>query len=151
MLVKLLVFVIICFFAVASGSVRYRLQKEKPIMRPVFSQPRFAETWCSGKSNRNVLAQLAGARNLLWVVLTKDYLHVSPHFPFSLMFLPEAFGWDHRVPGKTIMEVSETSSDSTGRSVIVQYRHATGDKELLELRVSDVAALLQSLAEIRAQ
>jgi len=150
-LFKLLVVVIICSFALAAGSVLYRIQKAKPIMRPDFPEPRFAESWCSGRSDRNVLARLVGAKNFLWVVVTKDYLHVSPHFPFSLMFLPEAFGWDHRVPGKTIMGVGKTASESSGRAVIVQYRHATRDVELLELRVSDVEELLNALAEIRGQ
>jgi hypothetical protein len=134
---------------IVTSSVLYRLQKTKPIMKSDFPEPRFTETWCSGWSDRNVLARLAVAKNILWVVVTKDELHVSPHFPFSLMFLPEAFGLDHRVPGKTIMDVRETSSASLGRSVLVKYRHATGDEEYLELRVNDVPTLTKALTEIR--
>jgi hypothetical protein len=110
--------------------VLYRLQKTKPIMRADFPQPRFSGLWCSGRSDRNALARVVFAKNILWVIITKNELHVSPHFPFSLMFLPEAFGLDHRVPGKNIIDVRETSSSLLGRRVVVKYRHATAKNTL---------------------
>jgi hypothetical protein len=149
MLSRVFGFVMVAFLALATGSVLYRLQKTKPIMKPDFPDPRFSEAWCSGRSDRNVLARLFVAKNFLWVVVTKDYLQVSPHFPFSLLFLPEAFGLDHRIPGKTILDVRETSSAVLGPSVLIQYRHATGDEEYLELRVHNATALTQALAKIR--
>jgi hypothetical protein len=135
----------------ATSSVLYRLYKAKPLWKPVFPDSRFAETWRSGQSDRNVLGRLAEAKNFLWITATKDHLHVSPHLPFNLMFLPEAFGWDHRILGKTIIDVRETSRGPHGRSVFIRYRHATGDEEWLELKVGDVLALMKSLADIRAQ
>lgn len=120
-------------------------------MKPDFPEPRFTETWRSGRSDRSALARVAEAKQFLWVVVTKNHLHVSPHFPFSLMFLPEAFGWDHRVPGKTIMDVHEASFALGGRGVLIQYRHATGDEDLLELRVKDIPAFMNALAEIRGR
>jgi hypothetical protein len=146
MLFKLTVIVLIATLALVTGSVMYRLQKMKPIMRTDFPETRFLETWCSGRSNRNLLARLAGAKKFLWVAVTKDHLHVSPHFPFSLMLLPEAFGLDHRVPGKSIIDVRDTSA---GHAVLIQYRHATGDHEILELTVKNVPALMKALAGIR--
>jgi hypothetical protein len=148
---RVLVYMIAAFLVLAASSVSYRLQKTKPIMKPDFPQPRFSEAWCSGWSDRNVLARLFVAKNFLWVVVTKDDLHVSPHFPFSLMFLPEAFGLDHRIPGKSIMDVRETSSAWLGGSVLIRYRHATGDEEHLELSVNDIPALTRELAKIRGQ
>jgi hypothetical protein len=74
---------------------------------------------------------------------------VSLHFPFNLIFLPEAFGWDHRVPGKTIMNVRESASRVRG--ILIRYRHATGKEELLELQVSNVPALMKALADIRTR
>jgi len=147
----LLTIAIILSLALATGSILYRLHNTKPLLKPNFPDSRFAETWCSGRSDRNFLARLVGARKFLWVFVTKDHLHVSPHFPFNLMFLSEAFGWDHRVPGETIIESRETSYASGKRGVLVRYRHATGDQERLELQVSDVSALMRTLAEIRAQ
>lgn len=146
LLFKLTVIILIGILALATGSVVYRLQKTKPIMKTDFPETRFIETWCSGRSNRNILARLAGAKKFLWVVVTKDYLHVSPHFPFSLMFLPEAFGLDHQVPGKSIIDVRHTSVE---HAVLIRYRHATGDHEILELTVKNVPALVKALAAIR--
>ena len=142
---------IILLLTLAVSSVLYRLSKAKPLLKPDFLDSRFNTTWCSGRSDRNILARLTGAKNLLWIIVTGDHVHVSPHFPFNLMFLPEAFGWDHRIPGKTIMDVHETSYDSNQRGVLIQYRHATGDEERLELQVSDIPALMKALADIRRQ
>jgi hypothetical protein len=125
MLFKIIVTATIACILIAVASVVYRLQKTKPIMMIDAPEFRFSETWCSGRSDRNMLARLAVAKNILWVVVTKNELQVSPHFPFSVMFFPEVFGLDHRVPGKTITDVRETSSRSLGRGVLVKYRHAT--------------------------
>lgn len=125
---------IILLLTLAVSSVVYRLSKAKPLLKPDFLDSRFNTTWCSGRSDRNILARLTGAKNLLWIIVTRDHLHVSPHFPFNLMFLPEVFGWDHRIPGKTIMDVHETSHDSNQRGVLIQYRHATGDESDLNCR-----------------
>ena len=133
---------------IATASIVYRLQKSKPIMKSEFSEPRFSEKWCSGRSDRNALARLAVAKNILWVTVTNKELHVSPHFPFSLMFLPEAFGLDHRIPGRTILDV-QVSSTLLGPSVLVKYRHATGDEENLELWLNDAPTLRSILSEIR--
>jgi hypothetical protein len=149
MLFKLILSATIAFIGITTGSVVYRLQKTKPIMMIDVPERRFSETWCSGRSDRNALARLATAKNILWVTVTNNELHVSPHFPFSLMFLPEAFGLDHRIPGRTIMDVREASSRSLGRGVLVKYRHATGDEENLELWVSDVSTFRRALSDIR--
>ncbi|HWP23699.1 MAG TPA: hypothetical protein VNM15_05885 [Candidatus Binatia bacterium] len=141
--------VAIAFVGILVGSVAYRLQKSKPIMKPEWPQARFSETWRSGRSDRNPIARLAFAKNFLWVSVARNELRVSPHFPFSLMFLPEALGLDHRIPGKSILDVGEAFSHLLGRTVVVKYRHATGDEETLELAVSDAAGLREALTEIR--
>lgn len=133
------------FFAVLGSSVAYRLRNAKPILRPTFSELRFSETWVSGRSDRSALARLLGASHFLWVVVAADTLHVSPHLPFNLMFLPEAFGWDHRVPARTISEVREVGGRVIGNSVLIRYRHKTGDEELLELNVLNASQLIRAL------
>lgn len=140
---------VITLIGILVGSVAYRLQKSKPMMMPEWPQSRFSETWRSGRSDRNPIARLAFAKNFLWVKVAKDELHVSPHFPFSLMFLPEAFGLDHRIPGKGILDIREAYSSVLGRTVVVKYRHATGDEENLELAVSDAAAFMKALTVLR--
>jgi hypothetical protein len=119
------------------GSILYRVHRGKPILRPELPQLRFVETWCSGRSNRSVLASLVGAQRFLWVAVTKDTLYVSPHVPFNLIFLAEAFGWDHRVPGSTILDARQSAQDSRESRVLIKYRHKTGDEEIFELSVRD--------------
>ena len=145
---KITMFAAVVLIGITVGSIIYRLQKSKPIMKSEFREPRFSETWCSGQSDRNVLARLGIAKNILWVVVTKDELHVSPHFPFSLMFFPEAFGLDHRVPGRAIMEVRNKSSTSPTDGILVKYRHATGVEENLELHANDASSLMRALSYI---
>jgi hypothetical protein len=114
MLFKMIAAATTACILIAAASVLYRLQKAKPIMMidgPVF---RFSETWCSGRSNRNALARLAFAKKFVWVAVTNSELHVSPHFPFSLMFLPGAFGLDHRVKGRQIIDVQQVYSRYSG-------------------------------------
>ena len=146
---RLVLIVLILFAGIAS--VLYRLQKTKPIMKAGFPQPRFSEVWCSGRSDRNTLARLLIAKNILWVMVTKDELHVSPHFPFSLMFFPEAFGLDHRVPGKNILHLREVSSTAGKSSVVVRYRHATGDEEHLQLWIDDLPTFMTAIAAIQEE
>jgi len=129
----------------------YRVYKGKPILQRNILAPRFFETWCSGRSDRNLLARFVPAHGVLWVAVTADTLHVSPHIPFNLMFLAEGFGWDHRVPGKTILDIHETHWSNHRRAVAIRYRHATGDEELLELGVSDVPGLIKVLTGIREE
>jgi len=135
--------------ALIAGSILYRIHKGKPILRPQFATLRFSEAWCSARSDRSLLARLVSANHILWVAVTKDTLHVSPHIPFNLMFFAEGFGWDHRVPGRTILDIRETRTNSFGGSVAIRYRHQTGDEELLELSVADRPGLLKALHEIQ--
>jgi hypothetical protein len=132
-----------------AGSTFYRIHNGKPILRPQFSELRFSETWRSGRSDRSLLARLVSANHILWVAVTKDTLHVSPHIPFNLAFFAEGFGWDHRVPGRTILEIRETEKNSFGTRVAIRYRHRTGAEELLELSVADGPGLLKALHEIQ--
>jgi len=67
------------------------------------------------------------------------------------MFFAEVFGWDHRVPGKAMIEVRETPHASQEPGVLIRYRHATGDEELLKLQVSNVRGLMKALTDIRSQ
>jgi hypothetical protein len=139
---------VILLGTLTAASIFYRMHRAKPILRPEFSAPRFAESWCSGRSDRSSLARLAGARNILWVAVTKDTLHASPHFPFNLMFFAEAFGWDHRVPVRTIITVRALPESAR---VAIHYRHKTGDEELLELSVINASGLVRALDEARRE
>jgi hypothetical protein len=65
------------------------------------------------------------------------------------MFFAEGFGWDHRVPGKTILEIRESEKNSLSTRVAIRYSHRTGAEEFLELSVADGPGLLKALHEIQ--
>jgi hypothetical protein len=79
--------------------------------RPVFVEPPkdalFVERWTSGRSMSNLMTRMGGARNCLCVAVAKDRLMIHPHFPFSLMFLPEIYQLDCDIPLASIQDVSE--------------------------------------------
>lgn len=70
---------------------------------------------------------------------------MSPHLPLNLFFVSEAFGWDHRLPLKTITEIHILASDRRPGFVVSRYRHATGEIETLKLRANKVHDLEQAL------
>lgn len=140
---RLLVLTLVVSLVVAA-SLAYRVRKSKPMFLPSFESVQFIETWRSGRSDRRFSSRFAQAPGLLWVVITKGRLRVSPHFPFNLGFVAEALGWDHDLPGKSIVDVQVVPS-----AVSIQYRHLTGEVETLELAVRDRQAFLAAIAQIR--
>ena len=139
---KSLVLTICIVLTIGAGSIGYRWNKAKPILLPVFNLPDFTASWIYGKSDRSALAKLLGSP-FLWIVIADNTLHVSPHFPFNLFFASEAFGWDHRVPLQTILDI--TPATSRRNAIVLRYRHATGDIETLELRVDKIHELHRAL------
>ena len=131
-------------------SVAYRLYRGKPIFRPNFEQMRFLETWRSGWSHRDALTRLGVARHCLWVAITHNELWVSPHFPFNLFFIPEVFHLDFRIPGKTILEITEGSSGGD-RVVTIRFYHATGEEDSFDIAVQDLQGVRKALAAIRSE
>lgn len=129
-------------------SIAYRLYKSKPIFRPNFEQVRFLETWRSGWSNRDTLTRLGGARNCLWIAVTQNELWISPHFPFNLLFIPEVFHLDFRIPGKAIVEMTHMSLGEESRGII-RFRHATGEEDSFEFTVKDLEEFRNALNAIR--
>lgn len=126
-------------------SIAYRVSKAKPILRPNFPDVRFLETWRSGRSNRAVFAWLGEAKHCLWVAVTRDDLWVSPHFPISLLFVPEGLHLDFRVPGHSILKVEDVLP---GHSVRVRFRHATGEEDMVELELKDPGSFKQAIHAI---
>ncbi len=129
-------------------SVAYRLYKGNPIFRPDFDQVRFLDTWRSGWSDRDTLTRLGGARNCLWIAVTQDELWISPHFPFNLLFIPEAFHLDFRIPGRAVIKMTERSVGGESRGII-RFRHATGEEDSFEFTVKDLRGFRKALNAIR--
>jgi len=131
-------------------SIAYRVYKGKPIFRPEFEEVHFFETWQSGWSNRDWLTRLGGARNCLWIAVTQDALWISPHFPFNLFFIPEAFHLDYRIPGEAVREFTRRSSgDETG--VVIRFRHATGQEDSFEFTVKDFQKFQEAMKQMRGK
>ncbi|MEW6246460.1 MAG: hypothetical protein AB1555_07105 [Nitrospirota bacterium] len=129
-------------------SIAYRVSKAKPILRPDFPDVRFLETWRSGRSNRAVFAWLGEVRCCLWVAVTHDHLWVSPHFPMSLLFIPEGLHLDYRIPGHAILEMEEVLPRHRVR---VRFRHATGEEDMVEVELKDPEAFKQAVRTIQSE
>lgn len=135
---------------VTVASVLYRRSNGKPLTRPKFDAPLFLETWRSGRSMRNFLSRLGGARNCLWVAVTRDRLQVGMHFPFSLLFLPEIYGLEITVPGESIRSVQQATGFLRQHRILVTVEHH-GRNESMELHLSDADAFKRAVEQIRTE
>ena len=124
-------------------SVAYRLRRGKPIFpgRPVGTT--FLARRASGRSLDTPWGRLGGASNCLQVAVMPDVLLVTPTFPFNLMFLPEIYGLEHRIPLRAITGV-EQHRGLLGSSVLVSF--GTDKPHRIELRVKKPEALTAALA-----
>ena len=57
-----------------------------------------------------MFTRIGGARKCLMVYVQGEELVITPNFPFTLMFLPEFFDLDVRVPIASISAIERTSS-----------------------------------------
>lgn len=133
------------------ASIVIRARRGKPLFRPQLAGVRFAEGWRSGRSHRNLLTRIGGARNCLWVAVTADELRVGPHFPFSLGFLPEVYGLEQCVRGGDLIAVDARGPSAWGFDgpVLVRFRRPDGGEETFEMSVRDAAGFRRALEAIR--
>ena len=137
-----------CVVVILALSVEYRLSNNKPIFRPEFTEVRFLETWRSGRSTRDLITRLSPLRCCLWIAITRNELWVSPHFPFNLLFIPEFFHLDFRIPGRKITSVTEQEAVPFPRFRI-HFLHATGEEDSLEVVVRDIVTFKEAVDAIR--
>jgi hypothetical protein len=126
-------------------SVLYRKLSGKGLFAVVPDQSAFVERRTSGRSLRNLLTKIGGARGCLLVAVTKDILLVRPHFPFTLFFLPEVYGLDLAVPRRAISRV-ERRSGVFGRSVVIEFENASGRSEKIALSLRDADGFVAALS-----
>lgn len=91
-------------------SIWYRRSKDEPIFPRLPDDAEFAEKGCSGRSLKSPLSKIGGASRCLLVAVQKEKLIITPQFPFNLMFLPEIYGLDIKVPVSTVASVKPVSS-----------------------------------------
>ena len=125
-----------------AASIWFRRANGKPInpKRPTVTA--FYEDWCSGRSLRNVLTRIGGARNCLLIYVSNGQLVVTPRFPFTLMFLPEIYGLDLTAPVASIASV-EPVRHLWGRALRVSFR--SGGPAPIELKLHDERLFLDAL------
>lgn len=99
---------IIWIGGVIAASIFYRRVHDKPIIPRIPKSVRFAQRMASGWNDENWFRRLGGANNCLMVAVTDRELTVTPFFPFNLMFLPEMWGLEVKVPLSRIRSVEPT-------------------------------------------
>jgi hypothetical protein len=121
------------------AAVSFRKAQRLPLFRPTFSNVVIQRGWRSGASSRGLMGPLAWANNCLWFVLTRDVLHVGPHFPFNL-FMPRFVAYlDLDIPVSAMTSVEERSGRLRGSYVRVTYEVKDGESghsrsEYIDLR-----------------
>lgn len=130
---------------VVAASAIYRTSRGKPVLTRAPNEPVFLERWTSGRSLRNVLTRLGGARNCLLVAVTRDALVIRPHFPFTLLFLPEVYGLDWTIPRSSIQSVEQVEG-LMGARLLVAFLSGEGNTERVELILRQSEQFRQALA-----
>lgn len=126
------------------ASIVYRRTKSKPFCVVEPDNPLFIEKWTSGRSLRNVIGRLGGARNCLFVAVTRIELIVRPHFPFNLFFLPEIYGLEIVVPRASVRGV-ELKSGAISDSVLINIDRSPDIGFQLELRLRAPTEFIQAM------
>jgi hypothetical protein len=114
------------------ASVAYRAYRGKPLFAQRKPGATFEERWASGRVGTGILARLGTARNCLHVQVDKDTLHIHPHFPFTLGFLPEVYAMDQAVALPNIQDAVILGGRRI-KAVEVRFRTTDGDDETLQL------------------
>ena len=135
----------VLFIAIVVASAIHRRRVGKAIFANPPESPIFLEKWTSGRSLRSLITKVGGARNCLLVAVTRDALFIQPHFPFTLLFLPEVYGLEVAVPRRAIRTVN-AATDAFGKKVIVTFSNRAGALEQVELRLRAPDEFTKSLA-----
>jgi len=126
------------------ASAWFRRSSGKAIVPHVPNDAVFYEDWTSGRSLRNSFTRVGGARNCLLVYVAAGHLNVVPRFPFTLMFLPELYGLDLRVPLTSIAS-AEPVKGWMGRAVRVSFQ--SGGPAPIELKLRDEEGFINQLGD----
>jgi hypothetical protein len=121
--------------AVIMASVLYRLKVGKLVFPRAPKTAVFSEAWASGRSLKNFLTRMGGARNCLLVYVADGMLTVVPLFPFNLMFLSEIFGLEISVP--TAMVGVEKVDGLFGKRLRISLEGPIQEQMELSLRNPD--------------
>jgi hypothetical protein len=133
-------------------SLLFRLTRGLGVFARPLPEAVFVERWRSGRTGLGLFAGLpAGfgrANNCLMFSVNRERLRVEPHFPVTLMFLPELIGLPLDVPLSQVRDATLIEGRFS-RRVRIRYRHAGGDRTA-DLEPADPQALLRALGHAPA-
>jgi hypothetical protein len=129
------------------ASIVYRRSRGKAILPSKPKNSLFYEGWASGHSNSNIFTKLGGAHNCLLVAVTPDSLIIQPRFPFNLMFLPEIYGLEYRIPGLNIRTV-EKKGRMFGKGVEIQFIDIDGGEKSVRLYLKKTDEFLAAVGKV---
>ncbi|HJW85380.1 MAG TPA: hypothetical protein VJ440_01965 [Candidatus Brocadiaceae bacterium] len=129
------------------ASIVYRRSRGKAIFPLKPKESLYYEGWASGHSNSNIFTKLGGARNCLLVAVTPDSLIIQPRFPFNLMFLPEIYGLEYRIPRLNIRAV-EKKGGIFGKGVEIQFIDVSGGEKSVRLYLRRTDEFLTAIGKV---
>ena len=91
-------------------SALLRKAKGLPFFQPKFTDVEARQSWISGASSRGLFGRFTVLNNAMWVVLTRDVLHVGAHFPFNMLMPTILTRFDLDIPVAAISSIEEKSS-----------------------------------------
>lgn len=130
------------------ASVPYRVWSGKG----VFARPRpgavFVERWVSIRTGAGLFSRLSAGRNCLQVQVTERELIVSPHFPFSVAWVPELYDFDRRIPLERVREALIVGGERT-QAVEVAYQTDGGESRVLQILMRQGAPFVKAVLQGR--
>jgi hypothetical protein len=133
---------------VVGASIVYRLCRREGLSMKPQGDVIFHERFGSGSSHRNLLTRLGGAQNCLLVTVTDRELLLRPWFPFNLLFLPEIYDLEHRIPIAEISSIRERKLWYGWEGLDLEYRRADGGSRRITLSLRGKEAFLQALRKL---
>jgi hypothetical protein len=113
-------------------SIACRRTSGKPLVASVRAGAVFTERWASARIGSGLIARLGTARNCMHVQVADSKLHLHPHFPFTLGFMPELYGLDLVVPLERISSATILGGNHA-KAVEVAFRTPGGEQETAQL------------------
>jgi hypothetical protein len=108
-----------------AASVLWRRWQRRPLAARASPQAAFVERWASARFGSGLFARMATAKNCVQVQVVDGAIVVTPHFPFTLGFLPEVYGYDRRIPLAAVRSVRIMGRSGFGE--VVEVRHAAAE------------------------
>ncbi len=125
-------------------SIAYRRMAGKPLLASTRPGAAFSERWASARIGSGLMARLGTARNCMHVQIVGSALHLHPHFPFTIGFMPELYGLDLVVPLERISSAVITGGKHA-KIVEVVYRTAGGDLNTVQLLLRNAGSFIHSV------